>query len=238
MRSLNKSIIYKVHYSGLPLIRTVAGHLIAHEFILFLVLSLGITTLILLIVFRSALAVVFPVIIVLLGVIWSLGLLVLMHYEITILTGIIPALVVIIGIPNSVFILNKYYFEFSTTSNKMQALHIVVEKVGITTFIANVTTAIGFGVLYFTNSQLLTEFGLVASLSIMVTFALSLILVPIIFSYLPIPKPRQTRIKDRPLMQGFLKKIDFLVHHHRRAIYIVTILVVVVFVCMDYQGST
>ena len=163
-----------VHYSGLPLIRTIAGDLISHEFLLFLGLSLLITSIILLLVFRSAYAVIFPVMVVLIAVTWSLGILVLMGYEITILTGIIPPLVVIIGIPNSVFILNKYYREFGVNGDKLQALHIVISKVGITTFIANVTTAIGFGVLCFTNSELLTQFGLVASLSIMVTFALSL----------------------------------------------------------------
>ena len=143
-----------------------------------------------------------------------------MHYEITILTGIIPPLVVIIGIPNSVFILNKYYREYGLCGDKMQALQTVINKVGITTFIANFTTAIGFGVLCFTNSELLTQFGLVASLSIMVTFALSLVLIPIIFSYLPNPKPRQSNIKDRKIMQAVLIKIDYLVHHHRKGIYV------------------
>ncbi len=218
----------QVHYSGLPLIRTKAGDLMKSEFTLFLCLSLLITACILLIIFRSVFPVIFPVLVVLLSVTWSLGILVLMHYEITILTGIIPPLVVIIGVPNSVFILNKYYYEYSLTGNKMQSLNIVIEKVGITTFIANVTTAIGFGVLCFTNSELLTQFGLVASLSIMVTFALSLILVPIIFSYLPDPKQRQSGIKDRKVIQFVLAKLDYLVHHHRKAIYITTFLLVAV----------
>ena len=218
----------KIHYSGLPLIRTVAGDLMKHEFTLFLSLSLLITTVILLLVFRSGYPVIFPVIVVLLGVTWSLGILVLMHYEITILTGIVPPLVVIIGIPNSVFILNKYYHEFGLTGNKLQALHTVIEKVGITTFIANVTTAIGFGVLCFTNSELLTQFGLVASMSIMVTFALSLILIPIIFSFLLDPKARQITIKDRKIIQTVLIKLDHLVHNHRKAIYTVTIIGVVI----------
>ncbi len=82
----------QVHYSGLPLIRTVAGDLMKHEFILFLLLSLLITTVILVLVFRSVSPVIFPIIVVLLGVTWGLGILVLMHYEITILTGIISAL--------------------------------------------------------------------------------------------------------------------------------------------------
>ena len=218
----------QVHYSGLPLIRTVAGDLMKHEFTLFLHLSLLITAIILLVIFRSGYPVLFPVIVVLLSVTWGLGILVLMHYEITILTGIIPALVVIIGVPNSIFILNKYYYEFGITGNKTQALNTVIEKVGITTFIANVTTAIGFGVLCFTNSELLMQFGLVASLSIMVTFVLSLILIPIIFSYLPNPKSKQSGIKDRKVMQVVLVKLDYLVHNHRKSIYIVTLLLVII----------
>ena len=218
----------QVHYSGLPLIRTVAADLMKREFSFFLGLSLLITALILLAVFRSGYPVIFPVIIVLLSVTWALGILVLMHYEITILTGIIPALVVIIGVPNSIFILNKYYYEFGITGNKMQAINTVIAKVGITTFIANVTTAIGFGVLCFTNSELLAQFGLVASLSIMVTFVLSLILVPVFFSYLPDPRHQQSGIKDRRLMQFVLIKLDHLVHNHRKAIYTVTILMVAI----------
>jgi hypothetical protein len=152
----------------------------------------------------------------------------MMHYEITILTGIIPALVVIIGVPNCIFILNKYYYEFSHHGDKSAALHTCVEKVSITTFIANVTTAIGFFVLFFTNSELLLQFGLVASISIMLTFSLSLVLVPIIFSYLPDPKPKLTGIKDRKTMQYVLIKIDYVVHHHRKIIYTLTVLMVAV----------
>jgi predicted RND superfamily exporter protein len=217
----------KVHYSGLPLIRTVVGDLVAHEFSMFLGLSILITALILSIFFRSIFPVIFPVLIVVLGVVWSLGTLVLMHYEMTILTGIIPPLVVVIGIPNTIFILNKYYHEFEISGDKMDALTIALEKAGITTFIANITTAIGFGVLCFTNSELLTQFGLVASLSILATFALSLILVPIVFSYLPKPKAKMG-IKDSKLMKTLLIKLDTMVHHKRKGIYIVTLILIVI----------
>ncbi|MBB6130368.1 efflux RND transporter permease subunit [Mucilaginibacter lappiensis] len=218
----------KVHYSGLPLIRTVVGNLVAHEFSMFLGLSILITAIILLIFFRSFFPVIFPVLIVVLGVLWSLGILYMMHYEMTILTGIIPPLVVVIGIPNTIFILNKYYHEFEISGNKMEALAIALEKAGITTFIANITTAIGFGVLCFTNSELLTQFGLVASLGILSTFALSLILVPIVFSYLPAPKQKQTGMKDSQWMKALLIKLDTLVHQKRKAIYITTLVLVLI----------
>jgi predicted RND superfamily exporter protein len=217
-----------VHVSGQPYIRTVISDLVSHEFVLFLALSLGITAIILLLFFRTAYAVIFPLIVVVLGVICSLGILVLNHYDITLLTGIIPPLIVVIGIPNSIFLLNKYYREFSLSGDKLAALHVVIEKVGITTFIANVTTAIGFGVLCFTNSQILTEFGLVASISIMVTFALTLILIPIIFSYLPAPGASQSGIKNRPAMQQLLVKVDHWVHHYRPAIYTGTVVLLLI----------
>lgn len=218
----------QIHYSGLPLIRTVVGDLIKNEFVLFLGLSLLITLSILTFIFRSFYAVFFPALVVLTGVACSLGTLVLMHYEITILTGIMPSLVVIIGVPNSVFILNKYYYEYSLSGNKMEAMHIAIQKAGITTFVANVTTAIGFAVLCFTNSELLVQFGMVASTSIIATYVLSIILIPIIFSYLPSPKERQSKIKDRRVMQALLTKLDYLVHHHRGGIYITTIVLVIV----------
>lgn len=217
-----------VHISGQPYIRTVVSKLVSHEFVLFLGLSLGITALILLFFFRSLYPVIFPVIVVVFGVIWSLGLLVLMGYNITLLTGIIPPLIVIIGIPNSIFLLNKYYHEYALTGDKMLSLHTVIEKVGITTFIANVTTAIGFGVLCFTKSEILTEFGLVASVSIMLTFALTLILIPIIFSYLPEPNKTQRSIKDGKLMQSLLIRIDHLVHHQRKLIYIGVVILLLI----------
>jgi predicted RND superfamily exporter protein len=225
----------KVHYSGLPLIRTVVGDLVAHEFSMFLGLSVLITAIILLAFFRSFFPVVFPIIIVVLGVVWSLGTLVLMHYEMTILTGIIPPLIVVIGIPNTIFILNKYYHEYGLCGDKMKALHLAIEKAGITTFIANITTAIGFGVLCFTNSELLTQFGLVASISIIATFALSLILVPIIFSYLPAPKPQMAGIKDSKLMASLLSGLDKLVHNKRKAIYVGTLVLIAISCAGIYQ---
>lgn len=218
----------EMHYSGLPLIRSLSGQLMKKEFLQFLALSLLITTVILILVFRAGYPVIFPIFVVLLGVTWALGVMVLMHYEITILTGIIPALVVIIGVPNGIFILNKYYYEYSKQHDKQAALLTVIEKVAITTFIANVTTAIGFFVLYFTASELLMQFGMVASIAIMLTFALSLVLIPIIFSYLPDPRRKQISIKDRKVMQAILVKIDFLVHNNRKTIYLLAVLMILV----------
>jgi predicted RND superfamily exporter protein len=217
-----------IHYSGLPYIRTVISKKISEEFALFIGLSIAIGALILYLFFRSFAAVFYPVLVVLVGVVWSLGTLVLFGYDITLLTGLIPPLIVVIGIPNSILLINKYHTCIAQEGDKTKALQYVISRVGITTFIANLTTAIGFGVLYFTNSELLMQFGSVASISVMVTWAISLIFIPIIFSYLPVPHTKHTSHLSSPKMTKLLAFLDHLAHQKRNLIYVATLLVLAI----------
>jgi predicted RND superfamily exporter protein len=220
--AFNKSTGIEVHLSGLPFIRTATSKLVSNEFVLFLGLSILVSALILLIFFRSFYAVFFPILVVIMGVIWSIGTLVLFGYEITILTGLIPPLIVIIGIPNSILLLNKYHNELKKHGDKQIALGITIERIAVTTLIANVTAAIGFGVLYFTGSELLMQFGSVAALNVMFTWLMCLCLIPIIFSYLPIPKGKANIPHVPNLLDKLLVQTDLLVQQKSILIYVVT----------------
>ncbi|MEJ7780842.1 MAG: MMPL family transporter [Daejeonella sp.] len=218
----------EVHYSGLPFIRTAVSQLVSREFVLFLGLSILVSAIILFIFFRRFYPVIFPILLVVAGVIWSLGTLVMFGYEITMLTGLIPPLIVIIGIPNSILLLNKYHSELRKHGDKSRALHVTILRISETTLIANITAAIGFGVLYFTGSALLVEFGLVAAINVMITWFICLCLIPIIFSYLPAPKLKPQEEHDKDLLHRLLAKTDELVHDRSRLIYMLTALITVV----------
>lgn len=223
--AFSKSTNIEVHKSGLPFIRTATSKLVSNEFVLFLGLSILVSALILLIFFRSFYAVFFPILVVVMGVIWSIGTLVLFGYEITILTGLIPPLIVIIGIPNSILLLNKYHAELKKHGDKQQALSITIERIAVTTLIANVTAAIGFGVLYFTGSELLMQFGSVAALNVMFTWLMCLCLIPIIFSYLPIPKGKANAPHVPNFLDKLLEKTDVLVQKKSVLIYLATLVI-------------
>lgn len=210
----------ELHYSGMPWIRSQFMKMVSNESTLFLILSILITALILYIFFRYFNTVFFSLVVVLIGLVWSLGTMALLGYKITLLTGLIPSLIVIIGIPNCIFLINKYQDELSKHGNKTRALSRMVEKVGLSNFLANMTTAIGFGVFYFTNSSLLVEFGVVAAINVMTTYAIALVLTPIIFSYLPTPKPKQMKHLSGKRINKVLDVIDHLVHNHRNKVYI------------------
>jgi len=226
--ALGKKHNLEIHYSGLPFIRTAVSRLVSREFVLFLGLSILVSAIILFLFFRKLYPVLFPIILVIVGVIWSMATLVMFGYEITILTGLIPPLIVIIGIPNSILLLNKYHNELRKHGDKEKALHVTILRISETTLIANITAAIGFGVLFYTGSALLVEFGVVAALNVMATWFICLCLIPIIFSYLPVPKLKAQEDHDNGFLHKLLLKTDLLVHERSRVIYLGTILITII----------
>ena len=211
-----------VHYSGMPHIRAQLMTKVSHEMTLFLVLAVLITALILWLFFRSFSIVLYSLVVVIIGVVWAIGIMELFGYKITVLSGLVAPLMMVIGLPNCIFLINKYHSEIIKHGNKVKALVRMIETIGVTLFLANVTTAIGFAVLYFTNSAMLVEFGVVASIGIIVTYAVTLVLIPVILYLLPMPDQKSTKHQNNPLVNRALTVIDYLVHRKRRAIYILT----------------
>ena len=211
-----------VHYSGLPYIRTVISKKVEDELKLFVLLALAVAAVFLFIFFRSWKAVVFPMIIIVISVVWAMGMIVLFGYKITILTGIIPPLLIVIGVENCIFLLNKYHYEFRIHQNKVKSLSRVIERIGKANLLTNAATATGFAAFLITQNKLLVEFGAIASLNIMVVFILSLTLVPIFFSYLQPPHIKDTQHLERSLAKAIIDKAVIWITSYRKTIYITT----------------
>ena len=216
----------ELHYAGLPFVRSTVAGKVRQELNMFLILSVVVTGCIMLLFFRSWDAVVFPLIIIGVIVICSMGTIALFGFKITLLTGLIPPIIVVIGIPNSIYLLNKYHQEYSIHGNKMKALSRVIRKIGLVTLITNFTTAIGFLVLALTDIIILKEFGIVAGINIFATYFVSIILIPAVFSYLPPPSKRQLKHLGFKPLDSTLGFLDWLVHNYRPLVYVVTTIVV------------
>ncbi len=217
-----------VHYSGMPYIRSQLMTKVRAEMTLFLILAVIVTAIILWLFFRSLSTVIFSLIVVIMGVVWSIGIMYMFGYKITVLSGLIAPLIMVIGLPNCIFLINKYQSEFLAHGNKIKALARSIETIGVTLFLANITTAIGFGVLYFTKSSMLVEFGVVAAISVMATYVITLILIPVILNYLPTPKPKHTKHQEGKRINKILDIIDLLVQKRRPAIYVITTVITLV----------
>ncbi len=218
----------EVHYSGMPYIRTNVARKIQSEMAFFMGLALLVTGVVLFIFFRNLLPVIFSLLVVCCGVAFCIGLMVLLGFKLTVLSGLIPPLIIVIGVPNCVLILNKYHTEYAIHGNKVKALHTAIERTSISLFFANFTTAIGFAVFCAIKNQILYEFGLIASLSVVATYLFSLMVVPSIFSYLPSPKGKHIKHIDGKLLRNILNWVDRLTVNKRPAVYITAIILAVV----------
>ncbi|MDP5081069.1 MAG: efflux RND transporter permease subunit, partial [Winogradskyella sp.] len=145
----------------------------------------------------------------------------------TVLTALIPPLIIVIGIPNCIFLINKYQHEVKAHGNKVRSLQRVITKVGNATLMTNVTTASGFATFILTESKLLKEFGIVASLSILAIFILCLLIIPIMYTFLPFPKERHLEHLNKRWIGGFVDWMERMVKHRKITIYITAFILII-----------
>ncbi|MDP3358605.1 MAG: MMPL family transporter [Lutibacter sp.] len=217
-----------VRISGMPYIRTMNSQNIIDEIGLFVGLALAVTSLIFFFFFRSIRATMITLLVVTIGVIWAFGFIGLFRYEISVLMALIPPLIIVIGVPNAIFLINKYQQEVKKHGNQAKSLQRVISKVGNATLMTNVTTASGFATFIFTKSQLLKEFGIIASINIIAIFLIALFVIPIVYSFMPLPKEKHLKHLERRWIEVIVKWMESIVRNHRIAVYATTIILIIV----------
>ncbi len=224
-----------VRISGMPYIRTMNSQNIIDEIGKFILAALGVTSLIFFFFFRSFRATIISMFVVIIGVMWAFGILGLLQYEITVLTALIPPLIIVIGIPNCIFLINKYQQEVKKHGNQALSLQRVISKIGNATLMTNVTTASGFATFIITDSKLLKEFGIVASINIIGIFVLSLLIIPIIYSFMSLPKDKHLKHLNTKWIETFVSWMERIVRERRISVYIVSIMLLVASIIGIYQ---
>lgn len=218
----------KVHFGGLPYVRSITTGKVKDELQMFLIISVAVTSLVIFFFFRSWQPLFVTLSVIGSAVLWALGIMHLFGFQITGLTGLLPPLLVVIAVPNCIYLTNKYQQEYIKRNNQREAILQMLRELGLVTVIANLTTAAGFAVFAFGNVDLLSEFGLVMSLSILATFVISITLVPIIYSYLPAPSIKTTKHLEIRYIKNFLNALVKVALKHRKWVYIVSLLLVAV----------
>ena len=141
-----------LHLSGLPFIRVEMTNKVKQEIGYFIGAAFAVTALLLFLFFRNLIVMGVSMVVVGIGVVWSVGSIVLFDYELNLMTSLIPPLMIVIGVPNCIYLVNKYHAEFKRHGNKAMALQRMVVKVGNATLLTNFTTALGFATFIFTHS--------------------------------------------------------------------------------------
>ncbi len=216
-----KTTNIRMHYAGLPYVRSTMTSKVAGEMKFFALLVLAVMAVTLFLFFRTWSAVVFPLLVVAIVMVWCIASIVLLGFKINLLTGLVPSILVVVGVPNCTYLLSRYHYDFRKSGNQVLAMTRVIRKIGLITLMNNTTTAIGFVVFTFTDIAILYQFGMVATINIFVAFIISFIMIPAVFTYLPPPTEKQLEHLDSKPLVGIIHFLEFLVLRRRGTVYLV-----------------
>ena len=205
------SVNWTWHQSGIPVLRTRYVQLMVSDTIRFLIPVAIMIVVLFTVVFRSWLALLVPMSIIIMIVIWTVGLMVMLNIDFNIMTYIIPTLLFIIGIGDSIHFLVKYFGTLSEVKNKKKALSQTLEKIGTAIFLTSLTTSIGFASLIRSNIDIVRQFGIMTAAGVMFAFILTVTYLPamiMLFKQTPITKLKSYSLGFRiNILKGFIKAV-------------------------------
>jgi predicted RND superfamily exporter protein len=85
------------------------------------------------------------------------------------------------------------------------------------------------------KSQLLREFGILASINILSIFVLALLIIPIIYSFMEPPKKKHLNHLERRWMENVVDWMEKMVREQRITVYITTVIIIILGIIGLYQ---
>ena len=235
IKTFEKKNNVKIYKSGMPYIRTLNAQNILDEIGLFVLTALLVTSLIFFMFFKSIRATLISVLVVLVGVSWALGTLGFLEFEITVLTALIPPLIIVIGIPNCIFLINKYQQEIKEHGNQSRSIEQVIIRIGNASLMTNLTTACGFSTFILTESKLLREFGIIASINIIGIYLISITTIPILYSFMKVPNKKHLKHLKNRTIQKFIKILEHIVKQKKFNTYTISLILIILSIIGIYQ---
>ncbi|MGQ9864011.1 MAG: efflux RND transporter permease subunit [Bacteroidia bacterium] len=212
----------KLHFGGVPYLRSYVAQKLPKELLFFLAASIGLTAFALGIYYRSWYATIFPLMLVGLSTLWTLGIIGLYGFKLSLLTALLPPILVILSIPPSIYMLSEYHREYLYYRDKVPAIRQMLRQLLLVTFMIHANTAFGFLTLYFTQVRPLQEFGLVAFWGTMASYLLTVWLLPSVFMLLPPPKEKYLSHLAWAPLRKTVHAIAYWVLNHRKTLYLIS----------------
>ena len=197
----------EIHISGLAFIRAYIKKKIQEEVLIFVSLSILMMSLILFFFFRSWKILILCLSVVSSSVLFGLGMIAFLGYEISSMMSLMPSLLIVIGIPNCIYYIH-YLQDKVQKHEKKEAIKLTFLHISKISFMTNLTTALGFFTFITTKNQMLSEFGIATGISVLFLFLCSNILFTLGFQTIKIPAAKHHFLENK--FQNFLKKLNII----------------------------
>jgi len=181
-----------------------------HDLIILLSLCFIVILIVFYLSFRSKRSMLLPLILSTLEIIWTLGTMSILKFELSLINIVTPCMVLTLGSSYAVHILNEYFNNYVENDNNKISL-LTIKKIYKTILLAAFTTIAGFLSLLISKVDGLKEFGISVSIGIIYCAILSITLLPIILSYLKKPQSKNINIVKNGILTKLINKISIFI---------------------------
>jgi len=194
----------KIYFSGSPMMVTAISELLAKDSSRLIPIAVIVIALILFLSFHSIRGVVLPLLTSTIAVIWTIGLLTLTGFAMSMTTNNIPIILLAIGSAYTIHVLNRI-IEANQT-DKQRAIKLALGYIFVPVFLSALTTAIGFTSFIFGSYlTMIRDFGIFAALGTLFASLLSLFFIPAIRAVMPAYKKRIS-VKNNEIGETMLSR--------------------------------
>ncbi len=174
--------------TGIQSMKVLGARMMEQDLIRFLPLSFVLVVIVLALSFRTVRGVLLPLAAVSIGVVWTIGVMVLTGRDINMGTLVLPPLLMAIGIAYAIHIVSRYYQTVDTEQSKTWVVSSTMEHSRLPVSIASLTTLIGFATLIFNPIAAISDFGTYAVFGIAAIFLMSMYFLPASLMLSPRPQ--------------------------------------------------
>ena len=231
LKKLNHEIS-KFQYDGVHIAgRTIGQKLyvekMMQEMVFFIILSCILVVIFLLFTFRSGWGVLVPLSVILMATLWLIAGMSWFKEPINILLVTLPTIMFVVAMADVIYIVTRFLEGIRSNMSKRDAVILTYKEIAFSAFLTSITTAIGFGSLYFVDVIPVQVFGLVAGIGTIIAYFFTMFLLPILFLLFPIPKYIKVQ-KEAPFWQVLLRSIFlWLISYRKKVLWGNAILVII-----------
>jgi len=197
----------KIFVAGSPVVNNSLKAQMQADMQKFMRITFLIIIVFLFIMFRRASAVFYPLLVIILSLLATVGTMAWAGTAFKLPTQIVPSLLLAVSIGATVHILSIFFDKFNTTGNKRESIIYTLEHSGLAIAMTSVTTAIGVGSFYGSEVAPIADLGTFASFGVMVSLLLTLTLLPALLS---ITKLKQKAKKEAGKLDTMMKKLSII----------------------------
>lgn len=210
--------------TGIQSMKVLGARMMEQDLFRFLPLSFLLVVLVLAMSFRTVRGVLLPLAAVSIGVIWTIGVMVLTGRNINMGTLVLPPLLMAIGIAYAIHIVSRYYQCVETDQSKRWVVESAMEHSRLPVSIASLTTLIGFATLIFNPIPAISDFGTYAVFGIAAIFLMSMFFVPAALILAPRPKRGSFGVQESGILGTVLQALGKFAIRRRWLVLVVAVL--------------